>query len=195
MIRLPLIAGFYGVLAAVAGIWSHLGAHPGLLVQGPGTLGPEAAAALGLGGGLAFVGLSVLLVGRVRWLRRLTVRMGELLGPLDGGTIFLLAGFSALGEELFFRGAMQSAWGLLPTALVFGLAHLGPERLFLPWTLVAGVLGLGLGLLTEVSGNLLGAVLAHFTINYFNLHLIDAWRRRVSAAGPAAGARPGGEAG
>ena len=75
-------------------------------------------------------------------------------------------------EEVLFRGAMQPAWGLHLTAIVFGLAHLPPRRDLLPWTIAALLIGYALGALTAASGNLAGALVAHFTINVFNLRQV-----------------------
>ena len=98
-----------------------------------------------------------------------------MLGRLSTTDIAMLAGGSALGEELLFRGAMQPALGLGLTTVIFGLAHLPPKRSLWPWTLTATVVGLGLGVLYEATQSILAPVVAHFTVNWFNLHaLVDA---------------------
>ena len=45
-----------------------------------------------------------------------------------------------------------------------------------PWTIFALVLGFALGGLLLLTGSLLAPILAHFTINYFNLHQIEGLR-------------------
>ena len=40
------------------------------------------------------------------------------------------------GQEVFFRGALQHAWGPVWATLAFALLHSGPGRTFLAWTLI-----------------------------------------------------------
>jgi membrane protease YdiL (CAAX protease family) len=177
------------VVAAI--VWASAREATDALLPGPGTVGLLPGAGAGIGFGLAVVLGIHLAVRRPGPLRRLTARLGELLGPLDGTTIFVLALASAIGEELFFRGAMQPAWGFWTTTLIFGAIHLAPERGLLIWTATALLLGGCLGALSQWSGSLAGPMLAHFTINYFNLHLIEALRAQggqtPSARTPEAG--------
>jgi membrane protease YdiL (CAAX protease family) len=102
----------------------------------------------------------------MRWL---AAEVRGVLGFCSPSACFGLALASAVGEEVFFRGAMQPAVGLGLTSLAFGIVHVGPDRRFLLWTAFASVLGLGLGWLLEWTGSLLGCILAHFTINFLNL--------------------------
>jgi len=84
-----------------------------------------------------------------------------------------------LGEELLFRGYMQSAfnryfgkpfsignvkfgWGLFLSALLFGLMHaLVVAPPLWPWALFTFVIGLTLGYIREKDGSILSAVLLH----------------------------------
>jgi hypothetical protein len=125
------------------------------------------AAGLGLGVGVAL--LSRLVVARLPWARELYRFFREALGPLDRGHVLALALLSSIGEELFFRGAMQPALGLWITTLVFGVLHFPSRAALWPWTVMAAVLGLGFGLLTRHTGSVAGATLAHFLINLLNL--------------------------
>ena len=50
-----------------------------------------------------------------------------------------------------------------------GLLHTGPGRRYLAWTTFAVVMGFLLGALFELTGSLLGPVVAHVIVNYFNL--------------------------
>ena len=126
-------------------------------------------AALGAGAGLVVVGLTWLL-RNVSSIAKLNAELRPLLGPLDTPTIAVLAVTSAIGEELFFRGALQPLMGFWPTVLVFGLMHGGTRRRLALWAAFATVAGLLLGALTVYTGNLLAAFLAHLTINFWNLH-------------------------
>jgi membrane protease YdiL (CAAX protease family) len=62
--------------------------------------------------------------------------------------------------------------GLLPQALLFGLAHQmpGPSRwIWVSWALLVG---LALGALYAFTGSLLGPVVAHAVVNGLNLHFL-----------------------
>ena len=56
--------------------------------------------------------------------------------------------------------------------LGFALPHIGPAARFLPWTATTLLVGLAMGGLFLVFGNLAAPVAAHFTINLLNLHYI-----------------------
>ncbi len=123
---------------------------------------------MGAGSGLAVVLISRVMHLYVQTFRTLNREFKKILGPLSTDDCLLLSFFSAIGEELFFRGAMQPAIGLVLTSLIFGLMHIGGKR-YIPWTISAMVLGFVLGAMADYSGNLLAPFIAHFTINYFNL--------------------------
>lgn len=114
-------------------------------------------------------------VRTTRWARQLHVSFRGLLGPMTGAEIAFFALSSGIAEELFFRGAMQPVFGLAPTAILFGLAHVPPSRTLVSWTLFAVVMGLVFGLLFALTGEVVGLVLAHILINYENLHFIEAY--------------------
>lgn len=87
-------------------------------------------------------------------------------------------GVAVLAEELLFRGLLQTrliAWlgvypGILLTALLFGAAHIPFSPLF---ALVAGVTGLGYGLLFHYSGRLSLAIALHLAVNVLHLLLLS----------------------
>lgn len=136
-------------------------------------MSPWLAALLGAGSGLAVVGLTHL--GRnVRAFARMNREFGAVLGPLSTGTITLLALTSSIGEELLFRGALQPALGFWPTAILFGVLHGGGAPRLFVWTLFAFLTGIMLGALAIETGSLLAPILAHLTINYWNLHALTA---------------------
>ncbi|MGE5184856.1 MAG: lysostaphin resistance A-like protein, partial [Acidobacteriota bacterium] len=109
---------------------------------------------------------------RFQWARELHGSFRDLLGPLTGREILILAIASAIGEELLFRGALMPWLGVWWQGLVFALLHVGPGRRFLPWTASALVLGIAFGGLAVWTGNLGGPIAAHFTINFLNLRFI-----------------------
>ncbi len=127
---------------------------------------------LGLGLGLAVVVGFRLLERHAEWLPALHREFRAILGRPPITEIILLAAASSIGEEIFFRGAMLDAWGPWLSSLVFALLHIPPKRELWPWTLSAGLLGLVLAALTEWTGNLGPAIVAHFVINLINFTYI-----------------------
>jgi uncharacterized protein len=71
----------------------------------------------------------------------------------------------ALGEEMLFRGALQHWLGIIGTSLLFTLLHF---RYLKQWILVGAVFGISclFGGLTEWTGSLIPAVVAHFTVDF-----------------------------
>ena len=59
--------------------------------------------------------------------------------------------------------------GLVVSSAVFALLHIGPKLRYLPWTFSSFVAGIMFGQLFLWSGDLTGAVVAHFTVNFLNL--------------------------
>jgi hypothetical protein len=182
-IRLKTAGLVYGLFAALAVAWGvfrgdpDIFHHPAALMSGHLPL--PAAVLIGGASGVAF-GLGVarltrFAVYRFRWARTMHTEFRGLFGPLQEFDIFGFAAFSAVGEELFFRGAMQAEWGIVPASLIFGLLHVGPGRKFLPWPFQAIVMGFAFGGLFWLTGNLAAPVLAHFTVNYQNLHFINSY--------------------
>ena len=101
--------------------------------------------------------------------RKLESELAELLGPLNTGEVLALALLSGFAEELFFRGAMQGAWGWLPATLLFALLHAGPGTAYRIWTVFAAIAGLTLAGLMLWRGNLMAPVVAHVLVNGVNL--------------------------
>ncbi|MFW5920314.1 MAG: CPBP family intramembrane glutamic endopeptidase [Polyangiales bacterium] len=168
---LALAAMGWGVVAGRPDLYHH--PEPWLALPFPrGTL---LSAALGLGVALVVVGSTRVLVRRARWAQQLHREFRELLGPLGGGAIAVLALSSGIAEEVFFRGAMQASLGWVASSLIFGAVHVGPGKRFLPWTLWATVMGFVFGLIHALTGELVGPIVAHVLINYENLHFIDSY--------------------
>ena len=184
---------FYSVLVAVSLGWGVVAGRPHLVYDPLQTTWSTVAlgAFAGLSLGVGVVLLSRLSVARMAWARELYRWFASVLGPLSHREVLALAVLSSLGEELMFRGAMQPTLGLWATTIIFGLMHLPPRISFWPWTASALVMGLCFGLLTEYSGNLAGAVVAHFVINYLNLgHAVSF---APAAPPPASRPEPAGE--
>ncbi len=185
-----LAAGLYSAMLGVALIWGLLRDHVGDWWDYPGPWdeggpSPWSAVALGVALGLAGVALSYGMERTVAGVKALGERFGMILAPVSWRDAILLALFSSVGEEVLFRGCLQSEIGLVPATLLFALVHIGPERVYLWWTGSAFVFGLGLGLLYETQGGLLGPIVMHFVINAINITLLA---RKGAAAN--ADARP-----
>jgi membrane protease YdiL (CAAX protease family) len=174
--RVGLLTAAYVLMVALAmamgwATWTLPMRHPAPWLQ----LG-EAAWRISLGLG-ALVGIITVvstrwLLMRAAWARALRSELRILVAGASHTQLVLLGVSSGIAEELFFRGAIQPLAGLTVTSFVFGFAHVGPRREFLPWTLWALVMGFVLGGLYEMTGMIEGPILAHAMINTINLRVI-----------------------
>ncbi len=123
----------------------------------------------GAAAGAALLGCWELARRTLRQARMLEDHFAELLGRLERTEALALALLSGFAEELFFRGAMQAAWGWIIATVVFTLLHTGPGATYRVWTAFSLVAGLVLAGLMEWRGNLLAPVSAHFLVNAVNL--------------------------
>jgi hypothetical protein len=129
-------------------------------------------AALGAAAAAAVIFLSGVVTRATAWGERLARALAGLLGRPRLGEIAFLALASGIGEEAFFRGALQPRVGLVLASLIFGLAHLVPRREFLPWTGFSLAAGFLLGGLFAWTGNLIAPVVCHALVNGVNLRLL-----------------------
>lgn len=180
LVRLALV--FYLGMGLAAVFWRLISDGRPPFLAGDGTVPGVAVlarhAGLGLAAGAGMILVSRLWTEHTRMGRDLAAQLAELLGPLSGRSVVLLALASGLCEEAFFRGALQPRVGLLVASLVFGLAHLVPTRALAPWAVFAAVAGVLLGALFEVTGNLLAPVVAHVVVNGVNLHWLSGFAQR-----------------
>jgi hypothetical protein len=178
--RSTLVVAVYGALALVAVAWG-LGQGRLDIYHLPGVQPAEwrllVSPLVGAVFGLVVVGASRLAVRRFDWARTLHVEFRTLLGPMSDREVLVIALASSIGEEALFRGAALPATGLIVSTVVFAALHVAPSpRLFvrmLPWTASALVIGLGLGGLYLLVGDLGAPIAAHFVINYLNLRHIN----------------------
>lgn len=129
-------------------------------------------AMLGLGVGSLVVMLTRPMVARLGWARALHQELRPIARGISTTGIVVLALLSALGEELLFRGLLHPWLGLVPQALVFGLVHQLPGKSRWVWVAWATMMGLVLGCIFELTGSLLGPIVAHAVINGFNLQYL-----------------------
>ncbi len=161
------------LLLVIAQIW---GALAGIPVGAPFHLNGKDFG-LGILLGLGIVGLSTAMYyAWPQYRKSADMYLNLVLKPLalqDAIWVGLLPGLS---EELLFRGIALPALGLVPSSLLFGVAHLLEWRQW-PYALWATGIGLLLGLATLWSQNLLVAVVAHVTTNILSTLF---WRIRLS---------------
>ncbi len=144
------------------------------------------AVAWGLAGTLPMVGMLPLLV-RSSWppLKRLVNLIDEVAVPLLGRRsvweLALLSLLAGVGEELMFRGLLQGGlgrhlgdgWALAAASVVFGMCH----ALTRTYAVLATLIGLWLGGLWLLAGNLVAPMLAHALYDFFALVYLLRLRR------------------
>lgn len=170
---------FYGSLTVVAAAWCGLrGLDVGLWGPNPGF-----SLLLGVLTACSTVSLGLLAYRLFPALRALTDELApRLVDGADPANLLLVAVFSGVGEEVFFRGAVQQEFGLVIASLLFGLAHIGPDRRFLVWTAWAVGAGFVFGAIYDWSGGLLAPIVAHAAHNGATLLI---WKRSRGARGKA----------
>ena len=180
-ISLPAVPGFYRLawgfylaLAIAGGIWvsAREGGLPATLFLDPRHWWIDLA--LGVAAGGVLLGLWRLLKTMLTAGALLEQHFAGLLAGMEPGRTVALAALSGFSEELFFRGAVQGQWGLLPASLLFGVLHTGPGAPFRLWTVFATLAGFALGGLAQWRGNLLASIVAHFVLNAVNLRRLAA---------------------
>jgi membrane protease YdiL (CAAX protease family) len=116
---------------------------------------------------------------QVEWL------IGEMFPTASLGQLALVALLAGIGEELLFRGVLQTlfgrwttpAVGLLITGLLFGLAHALSKLYFLLATLI----GLCFGWLTWRYNDLVAPMVAHSVYDFLALVYLSRSKPRGSA--------------
>ncbi len=127
------------------------------------------------------VALGLLLYHLLPALRRISDELAPHL--IDGARrrdLVLVSIFSGVGEEVFFRGALQPEIGLVASSLLFGVLHVGPNRRYLVWTAWAVGAGFLFGLLLLWTDGILAPVTAHALHNAATLLLWKRSRREQS---------------
>ena len=165
---LALIFAFFGVGLWVRRSWTEV-------LERLGLAWPRWQTVLaGTGAAIGFLGLLTLVSGlwyalAPQQFDALSSATDVLFGGFDSLSLALVvAGSTAIGEEVLFRGALQPRFGLLPTALLFAVLHV--QYTLSPATLIVFLLGLGLGLLRKYLDTS-AAIIAHFVYNFALLML------------------------
>jgi membrane protease YdiL (CAAX protease family) len=165
----PVAALFYGVMFGAAALWRFLA--DGSFVLRPAFPRDTVAVEMALVAALAVLEALLLTVGSrlSRGIRRFEKALARVIGRLSWPEALLLAVVSAVGEESFFRGALQPAIGFWPATIVFAAAHVPVRKELALWPLYALVVGIALGVLRSLSGDVWSAVVAHFLVNAVGL--------------------------
>lgn len=170
-------AFFYGAFVAVSLAWNFFRG------RGFEFLGDSAWESLLFGAvaAIATISLGLLTYRVIPVFKRLADELAPRL--LDGASYFglvLVAVFSGVGEEVFFRGVLQEEIGLVAASVIFGLVHVGPDRRYLVWTGWAVLAGFLFGFLYEATGGLLAPMAAHVLHNAVTL-VVWKWSRGTKA--------------
>lgn len=161
---------FYGALAVAAALWNGLRGRD--LPVGDSV---PISLLLGLLAAVGTVALGIAVYRLVPVMRRIAEELAPMLvDRTSKSDLVLISIFSGVGEEMFFRGAVQPEFGLTVAALAFGLVHIGPDRRYLVWTVWAILAGFLFGFLYRFSGGLLAPVVAH---SLHNALTFLAWKR------------------
>jgi hypothetical protein len=169
-----LAAVFYAVLLLAAAVVGALGGRDAFALGDSTLFG----LLVGTTSASVTVALGVILYRLLPALRRLSDELAPRL--VDGAKrrdLVLVSIISGVGEEAFFRGALQPDIGLVTSSLLFGILHVGPDHRYLVWTVWAVGAGFLFGLLYVWTGGILASVIAHVLHNAATL-LLWRWSRR-----------------
>jgi len=172
------VALAYGGLGALGATLAEASGQSPLTTTGwaAGLLGAGSFAAVvsfGLGSLVAFATIRMTrMLGRARWARALHADLRPITHGLGDGPILVMALASGVGEELFFRGWLTPFAGVFLSSLAFGVLHQVRGRARWAWALWATVMGVAFATVYELTGSLVGPVLAHVAINFANLRYL-----------------------
>ena len=156
-----LAALFYGAIVLAAVSWNVLRGREAVALGSP-----VSGIVLGVCAAVATVSLGLVLYRVLPVMRKLAAELApEVIDGSKKRDLVLVSIFSGVGEEAFFRGALQPEVGIVIASVIFGLVHVGPDRRYLVWTVWAICAGFLFGGLYEVSGGVLASVVAHVLHN------------------------------
>lgn len=168
--------GLLWVLASLLGVGLSLRRTPAEAAQRLGLRAPTRddwrlglAAGIGLYAGSIFVGLIWSSLVTPEQFAEQTAASQQLSAAIDSLPLVLVIALSAaIGEEIFFRGALQPVFGLVPTSLFFALVH--TQYTLTPASVWIIVVALAFGLLRQRLSTT-AAIVAHFIYNFIPLLL------------------------
>lgn len=154
------------LLAAALGWLAWRGRWSALAETAIGAHGLLAAAAAGLGVGVIGNWAFAAAAQRVPALAELEERVHEVFVGVPESAAFALVSTAAVIEELFFRLAVQDAFGLLGSVAAYVLLSMSAGRSIV---LLAAVHAACLGALVALGFGLYASTTAHAVINYLSL--------------------------
>ncbi len=169
------LGAYAAVLAVCAGVAVWLGKNPLVTTAWIGATGAASAMlSLGLGAMLAALTLAAtrVIMRRAAWARALHSDLRPVVRNADDATLFALAVASGVGEEILFRGLLVPALGVVASSLLFGVVHQVRGRGRWGWMAWATAMGLLFAIVFELTGSLLGPIVAHVAINAVNLRAL-----------------------
>ncbi len=167
-----LLAGcLYLLMVAGAVFWLWMRDDLGALArEALGTRGQWTALGAGLAAGLlGAAGIA----GLSRYLSSFSAlegRVARLLGTMSDRQALWLSLSSAVGEELFFRLAVQQGLGFWWSVVLFTLLNTGPG--LWAWSVVAFAMGLSFSAMVDWGFGLLSVTVAHALVTYLSLRRI-----------------------
>ncbi|MFT4108867.1 CPBP family intramembrane glutamic endopeptidase [Propionicimonas sp.] len=159
---------FYGTTLALGAVWIIGGLLSGTLHLGtlPGASGARGVVLQGVVIGALLLGVFLAGAALVAPLPALREPLVALLDHARYGSVPIVAALTALiaiGEEIFFRGALYAAVGdgqaLLVTTLVYALATIPSGMPVM--VIAAAVIGVVAGVQRRVTGGVLGGIVTH----------------------------------
>ncbi len=163
--------GLYTLLLVAGVVWLWSRDRLELLrTQSLGTHGLPAAVGVGLATGVLGAVLAALVAKRLPVLVRLESKVREMFAPMGDVALLTLVLVGAIAEEVFFRLAVQDAFGLVGSVAVYVLVNSTTAgRGWIPITALHATL---FGLLMQFGFGLLGTTLANAILNYLCLRRI-----------------------
>ena len=159
----------YGAMGAAALLWLWWRDRIAALGErAVGSHGAPAASAVGLVVGVVAAAMLGAAIRRSARLREIASPAQRLFANAGDGVSIAFVLISAVAEELFFRLAVQDAFGLLGSVAAYVLLNstVGGIR----WLLFTLVHALALGSIVHFGFGLLGSTTAHAILNYLSLH-------------------------
>ena len=96
---------------------------------------------------------------------QINTNVGEVLGGAPGWFLFFAAVIEPINEEIFFRGFLVPRLGIIPSAIIFGLAHYSYNSTFGIEVIAAFIFGLLSGYIYKKTGSIYPGIVAHILIN------------------------------
>ena len=168
-LALILVAAVIGSILGGVAFPFRLDFVPRDILLGIAATAPPAAAAIFL---TSRAGTRIPFFGRVY--ERLKEFLDHAVRGLEIDEIMILAAAAGIGEEVLFRGVLQSSLGFWATSLAFGLLHALTPAYFV----LAALMGAYLGWLQMETGNLLVPIIVHWLYDALAFWLL---RRRFAA--------------